>query len=164
MYLLEKLKKLCCVRLYKHFLNIETCGYIFEKSIMAEETGLKLLCLDYMFKNYGAVLKHQVVASMNPNTRQEFLDAVPDNAVLDICHHHRFISSNSHQAKLNTNQSIITKPTLSSLSSHHYHNYTPASTLYTFDITSSSSSTTTSNNNNSTTTTNNNNDNNIAVI
>lgn len=84
MYLLHRLKKICCLRLYKHHLAIDTCGLIFEKAILAEEVGLKMLCLDFMFKNYGHVLKNNVLVEMSTHARNEFLEAVPDDATLDV--------------------------------------------------------------------------------
>ncbi|KAG1469138.1 hypothetical protein G6F56_003431 [Rhizopus delemar] len=84
MYLLNKLKKMCCLALYRHHLTIPQCGMIFEKAIMAEETGLRLLVLDFMFRHYGAVLKSEVLMHMSPFVRQQFLEAVPDEAVLEV--------------------------------------------------------------------------------
>ncbi|CAO3702495.1 unnamed protein product [Rhizopus stolonifer] len=84
MYLLNKLKKMCCLALYRHHLAIPQCGMIFEKAIMAEETGLRLLVLDFMFRHYGAVLKSEVLMHMPPFVRQQFLEAVPDEAVLEV--------------------------------------------------------------------------------
>lgn len=84
MYLLNRLKKVCCERLYRHHMTVESCGTIFEKAIMAEEMGLKMLALDYMFRNYGSVLKSDVLLQMPPIVRQEFLEAVPDEAVLEV--------------------------------------------------------------------------------
>ncbi|KAI8394338.1 uncharacterized protein BYT42DRAFT_467647, partial [Radiomyces spectabilis] len=57
MYMLSRLKKMCCERLYRRHLTVDSCSIIFEKAIIAEETGLKLLVLDFMFRNYGSVLK-----------------------------------------------------------------------------------------------------------
>jgi hypothetical protein len=88
MYLLQRLKKICCQRLFSHYLTVETCGLIFEKAIIAEETGLKLLSLDFMFRNLGFILKSNVLMQMSPNVRMEFLEAVPGEAVLEVHHHH----------------------------------------------------------------------------
>lgn len=84
MYLLNRLKKICCERLYKRHMTVETCGLIFEKAITAEETGLKMLALDFMFRNYGSVLKSEVLLHMSSSVRQEFMEAVPDEAVLEV--------------------------------------------------------------------------------
>ncbi|KAI8638856.1 hypothetical protein BD408DRAFT_372732 [Parasitella parasitica] len=84
MYLLYRLKKICCERLYRQHLTIETCGLIFEKAITAEEVGLKLLTLDFMFKNLGYVLKSNTLLQMSPMIRMEFLEAVPEDAVLEV--------------------------------------------------------------------------------
>ncbi|KAI8393521.1 uncharacterized protein BYT42DRAFT_488957 [Radiomyces spectabilis] len=84
MYLLNRLKKICCERLYRQHLTVESCCLIFEKAILAEETGLKLLTLDYMFRNYGSVLKSNLLYQMPKEVRQEFLEAVPDEAVLEV--------------------------------------------------------------------------------
>ncbi|KAI8380798.1 hypothetical protein BD560DRAFT_453078 [Blakeslea trispora] len=83
MYLLYRLKKICCERLFKHHLTIESCGLIFEKAILAEETGLKLLTLGFMFQNYGLILKSNLLMDLPPCVQQEFLDAVPKEAVLE---------------------------------------------------------------------------------
>jgi hypothetical protein len=146
MYMLARLKKLCCQTLFKHHLNISNCGLIFEKSILAEEIGLKLLSLDFMFKNYGSVLKSNILLHMSNTTRSEFLESVPDDAILDVSHHHR---QNIQQLQFKQNISYTTtKPT--------YNNQSPAS-LYTFDTSSSNTvvvndtTTTTTNTTNTTT-------------
>ncbi|KAI7862586.1 hypothetical protein BDF14DRAFT_1853469, partial [Spinellus fusiger] len=84
MYLLHRLKKICCEQLYRHHLTVENCGLIFEKAILSEEVGLRQLVLDFMFKNYGAVLKSHILLEMPLSVRQEFLQAVPDEAVLQV--------------------------------------------------------------------------------
>ncbi|KAG1233132.1 hypothetical protein G6F35_001380 [Rhizopus arrhizus] len=61
MYLLNRLKKMCCQTLYHNHLTVSNCGLIFEKAITAEETGLKLLVLDFMFKHHGQVLKANIL-------------------------------------------------------------------------------------------------------
>lgn len=107
MYLLSRLKKICCERLYRHHLNISTCGLIFEKAIMAEEVGLKLLTLDYMFRNYGQVLKSNIVLDMPHLIRKEFLDAVPDDAMLNVNNHGSLNTVNT--GKNTTNSFVTTK-------------------------------------------------------
>ncbi|CEP13651.1 hypothetical protein [Parasitella parasitica] len=94
MYLLNRLKKICCERLYRQHLTIETCGLIFEKAITAEEVGLKLLTLDFMFKNLGYVLKSNTLLQMSPMVRMEFLEAVPEDAVLEV--HRRSTRNSTH--------------------------------------------------------------------
>ncbi|KAI8093551.1 uncharacterized protein BX664DRAFT_278592 [Halteromyces radiatus] len=84
MYLLHRLKKICCQRLYRQHLTIDSCTTIFEKAIMAEEVGLKLLALDFMFNHYGAVLKADLLHQMSSFARQEFLECVPDQAILQV--------------------------------------------------------------------------------
>ncbi|CAO3594339.1 unnamed protein product [Absidia cylindrospora] len=84
MYLLHRLKKICCQRLYEKHLTIDTCTTIFEKAIMAEEMGLKLLALDFMFHRYGAILKADLLHQMSSFARQEFVECVPDDAVLQV--------------------------------------------------------------------------------
>ncbi|OBZ91336.1 Kelch domain-containing protein 3 [Choanephora cucurbitarum] len=84
MYLLHRLKKICCERLYRRHLSIENCGLILEKAITAEEIGLKTLALDYMFQNLGHVLKSDILLRMPVEIRTEFLNAVPENAVLEV--------------------------------------------------------------------------------
>ncbi|KAF7721218.1 hypothetical protein EC973_005103, partial [Apophysomyces ossiformis] len=84
MYLLTRLKKLCCERLYRRHLSVESCGLIFETAILAEETGLKLLVLDFIFQNYGAILKSEALMRVPLSVHQEFLEAVPEEAVLEV--------------------------------------------------------------------------------
>jgi hypothetical protein len=84
MYLLHRLKKLCCERLYRRHLSIDSCGLIFEKAIMAEEIGLKLLALSFMFQNYGSILKSNLLMDLPLSVREEFLDSVPEEAVLEV--------------------------------------------------------------------------------
>lgn len=142
MYLLHRLKKICCERLYKHHLNISTCALIFEKAILAEETGLKLLALDFMFKNYGSLLKSDTLLHMSSATRLEFLEAVPDDAILDVSSN-RTISNQAQVNKMNPPY-IATKPPTTN--NHIYTSYTSPSTLYHFDHSNHISS---SNNNSS---------------
>ncbi|KAH8550505.1 hypothetical protein BGW37DRAFT_66887 [Umbelopsis sp. PMI_123] len=84
MYILTRLKKICCERLYRRHLTVETCGHIFERAIFAQEPGLKALVLEFMFANYGAVLKSNVLVTMSPQAKDEFLEAVPQEAVLEV--------------------------------------------------------------------------------
>ena len=84
MYLLHRLKKLCCERLYRCHMTIDSCGLIFEKAIMAEEIGLKLLVLSFMFQNYGSILKSNMLMDLPQSVREEFLDSVPEEAVLEV--------------------------------------------------------------------------------
>ncbi|KAI8643856.1 hypothetical protein BD408DRAFT_341743 [Parasitella parasitica] len=84
MYLLHRLKKLCCRRLYRRHMSVESCGLIFEKAIMAEEVGLKLLALGFMFQNYGYLLKSNMLMELPSSVREEFLEAVPKEAVLEV--------------------------------------------------------------------------------
>ncbi|RUS19042.1 hypothetical protein BC937DRAFT_88050 [Endogone sp. FLAS-F59071] len=84
MYLLHRLKKICCELLYRRHLRVETCARIFEKAVVAQEHGLKQLALEFIFRNYGGVLKAQVLQDMSPGVTEEFLDAVPDGAVLEV--------------------------------------------------------------------------------
>ncbi|KAI7907203.1 uncharacterized protein BX663DRAFT_495173 [Cokeromyces recurvatus] len=93
MYLLNRLKKLCCERLYENHLSVENCGIIFEKAIASEEIGLKTLALNFMFRHLGQILKTDILIEMSPMVRKEFLDAVPEDAVLDI-HHHQYRQNN----------------------------------------------------------------------
>jgi BTB/POZ domain len=84
MYILTRLKKICCERLYRRHLTVDTCGHIFERAIFAQEPGLKALVLDFMFANYGAVLKSNVLIAMSSQAKDEFLEAVPQEAVLEV--------------------------------------------------------------------------------
>ncbi|KAI9319472.1 BTB/POZ protein [Dichotomocladium elegans] len=84
MYCLNRLKKLCCERLYRQHMSVESCGLIFEKAILAEEAGLKMLALDFMFRNYGSILKSDVLLNMPAAVRQAFMEQVPDEASLQV--------------------------------------------------------------------------------
>ncbi|KAI7866399.1 hypothetical protein BDF14DRAFT_837150 [Spinellus fusiger] len=85
-YLVHRLKKVCCERLYRKHMSVESCSIIFEKAILTDEMGLKMLSLDFIFRNYGAVIKSNILMHMPRLAYQEFLEAVPDEAVLDIHH------------------------------------------------------------------------------
>ncbi|ORE05939.1 galactose oxidase [Rhizopus microsporus var. microsporus] len=169
MYLLHRLKKICCVVLYRHHLTIQNCGLIFEKSIMAEETGLKLLVLDFMFKHYGAVLKSNVLLQMPPFARQEFLEAVPDEAILEV--NHRFIttrsiprsitstlqlSANRHNIKFNSSTDISTIASTGTIISRNISNHNNSNNSS--SSSSSSTATTTNSSSNSNNNSNSNND------
>ncbi|KAG1047324.1 hypothetical protein G6F43_010223 [Rhizopus delemar] len=105
MYLMTRLKKLCCLTFYRHHLSLQNCAMIFETAMMVEEVGLKSLVLDFMFKHYGQLLKSDVVSSMSSFARQQFLEAVPSEAKLEISHHHHpfhpipYMSISKHNAK-----------------------------------------------------------------
>lgn len=138
MYLLSRLKKMCCERLYRHHLSIHTCGLIFEKAIMAEEVGLKLLALDYMFRNYGQVLKSNIVSDMSASIRKEFLDAVPEGAMLQVHPHGMATTVPTGQ---HTANSFVTTKIQPYTSTPLYH-YTNNGDLNTPTTTSTSTTTT----------------------
>lgn len=125
MYLLYRLKKICCQRLYHHHLTIETCGLIFEKAIAAEEAGLKSLTLDFMFRNLGYILKANVLLQMSPLIRMEFLDAVPEDAVLEVHHrsarHPTCSTSSTFPASKSTSYTTTTNTTAYNTTNHHHH-------------------------------------------
>jgi hypothetical protein len=107
MYILTRLKKICCERLYRRHLTVETCGQIFERAIFAQEPGLKALVLEFMFANYGAVLKSNVLVSMSQQAREEFLDAVPQDAVLEVSKGRAAASTSQH---VPSNRSLSSSP------------------------------------------------------
>jgi hypothetical protein len=142
MYLLHRLKKLCCERLFRRHMTIDSCGLIFEKAIMAEEVGLKLLVLSFMFQNYGSILKSNMLMDLPPSIREEFLDSVPEEAVLEvgraryISHHQQLPISNSSTSTTlynsnNSDNNMIyvnnnsAQPNASATNSnyHHHHNH-----------------------------------------
>ncbi|KAG1461400.1 hypothetical protein G6F56_005740 [Rhizopus delemar] len=109
LYLLHRLKKLCCERLYRHHMSVESCGYIFEKAIMTEEIGLKVLALDFMFQNYGSFLKTNIFITLPSLVQEEFLKAVPDEAELKVrrpkvnSSKPKMISNNNNNSTSNNN-------------------------------------------------------------
>jgi hypothetical protein len=144
MYLLHRLKKLCCERLYRYHMTLDSCGLIFEKAIMAEEIGLKLLVLSFMFQNYGFLLKSNMIMDLPSPIRQEFLDAVPEEAVLEVGRsryvrppltqqQHTIYTTNSHSQNsfiyMNNNSSqpnsttSLGNATNSSSNYHHHHHH-----------------------------------------
>lgn len=84
MYILHRLKKLCCQRLYERHLTIDTCTTIFATAIITDEVGLKLLALDFILKHYGALLKADLFDQMETFARLEFLACIPDDTFLQI--------------------------------------------------------------------------------
>ncbi|OZJ06408.1 hypothetical protein BZG36_00576 [Bifiguratus adelaidae] len=84
MYLIPRLAKMCCEILYRHHLSIESCGMIFEKAIMSAEIGLKMLTVEFMFRHLGALLRSGAIMEMGPEIRDEFLESVPEEAVLEV--------------------------------------------------------------------------------
>lgn len=150
MYLLHRLKKICCQRLYECHLTIGTCTTVFEKALMAEEVGLKLLALDFMFSNYGALLKADLLHQMSNFARQEFLECIPDEAVLHVGRSRCIKTNGISQYPMNTSSStrttssaIVTTPSLimtssssssssssasSSYDQHSSHRFTPSTT------------------------------------
>jgi hypothetical protein len=153
MYLLHRLKKICCQKLYKQHLSIQNCGTIFEKAMMAEEVGLKLLTLDFMFKNYGQVLKSNILLQMSTAVRNEFLEAVPDDAILDVhsSNQYYYYQKNSSKKTGDSNSSSGVDGGVDGggggsggggskysgaggLNQLSQKNYTSPSTLYSFDL------------------------------
>ncbi|RKP22812.1 hypothetical protein SYNPS1DRAFT_19536, partial [Syncephalis pseudoplumigaleata] len=55
LYLLPRLTKLCCRRLAEKHLTTSTAAKIFQAAITANECGLKLVALEYIFRNFGRV-------------------------------------------------------------------------------------------------------------
>lgn len=151
MYLLHRLKKLCCERLYRRHMAIDTCGLIFEKAIMAEEVGLKLLALGFMFQNYGYILKSNTLMELPPSIREEFLEAVPEEAVLEVGrsryiaavapvaqhsqsqqnviytsnsnHHHVYVSNNSSISQPVSTTTTTATSTIPATNYHHPHHH-----------------------------------------
>lgn len=121
MYLLYRLKKICCQRLYRHHLTIETCGLIFEKAIAAEEAGLKSLTLDFMFRNLGYILKANVLLQMSPMSRMEFLEAVPEDAVLEVHHRSSRNPTCSTSTKFSAAKSTAYTTTTYNTTNHNHH-------------------------------------------
>ncbi|KAI7896592.1 uncharacterized protein EV154DRAFT_535584 [Mucor mucedo] len=108
MYLLHRLKKLCCERLYRNHMTIESCGLIFEKAIMAEEVGLKLLVLSFMFQNYGSILKSNMLMELPHSIREEFLDSVPEEAVLEVGRSRQYQQPTIYNNKINLSKTVST--------------------------------------------------------
>ncbi|CAO3589969.1 unnamed protein product [Absidia cylindrospora] len=118
MYLLHRLKKICCQRLHQRYLTIDTCTTIFEKAIMTEEVGLKLLALDFMFNHYGAILKADLLHQMSNFARLEFLECIPDESVLQIGRS-RLLAVNNNNTATSNNRMIqlsSTTPAITSIS------------------------------------------------
>ncbi|KAI8994784.1 hypothetical protein BDB01DRAFT_846788 [Pilobolus umbonatus] len=115
LYKVHRLKKLCCQRLFRNHMTIDSCGVIFEKAIMADETGLKLLALNFMFQHYGSLLKSNVFLALSLSTQEAFLEAVPEGAILEInrakCSANREclpISDNAHHRNTSVNVALDT--------------------------------------------------------
>lgn len=134
MYLLHRLKKLCCERLFRCHLTIESCGLIFEKAIMAEEVGLKLLALSFMFQNYGSLLKSNMLMELPQSIRDEFLDSVPEEAVLEVgrtrhLNHYQQQQQNTTLYNSNSNNMIYvsnnnsSQPNISASNTNYHHHH-----------------------------------------
>ncbi|KAG0788222.1 hypothetical protein G6F22_007071 [Rhizopus arrhizus] len=122
LYLLHRLKKICCERLYKHHMSVESCGYIFEKAIMTEEIGLKALALDFMFRNYGSFLKTNIFITLPALVQEEFLRAVPDGAVLEVGRP-KFSSNKDSSSSNSDSNNNSSSPSRSSNSSNRSDNH-----------------------------------------
>lgn len=123
MYLLHRLKKLCCERLYRNHMTIESCGLIFEKAIMAEEIGLKLLVLSFMFQNYGSILKSNMLMELPQSIREEFLDSVPEEAVLEVGRSRHYPQPAIYSNSNSNNSMIYVNNAHSNTSSYHHHHH-----------------------------------------
>ncbi|ORX96608.1 galactose oxidase [Basidiobolus meristosporus CBS 931.73] len=84
MYMVHRLKKICANLLYHKHLRVDTCAYIFQQAVMSQEEGLKVLVVEYIFENYGAVMKTSGLLDMPAHIREDFLECVPDDATLTI--------------------------------------------------------------------------------
>ncbi|KAI7877764.1 galactose oxidase [Lichtheimia hyalospora FSU 10163] len=133
-YKLPRLKKLCCERLYRDHMSIDHCGAICEKAMQVDEVGLQSLSLDFMFLNYGALVKsndHEQPQPRMPDTVwKAFLETVPNEATLQI-----------HQQTTISLSSSAHHPHATSLSDHR--TITHSSSNFPCPLLSSSSSTTT---------------------
>ncbi|KAI9272401.1 hypothetical protein EDC94DRAFT_596369 [Helicostylum pulchrum] len=130
MYLLHRLKKLCCQKLYRSHLTIESCGLIFEKAIMAEEIGLKLLCLGFMFQNYGSILKSNMLMELPQSIREEFLESVPEEAVLEVGRSRHISNTPPYNPNNNNNNNSMiyvnnntAQPNISSTNTNYHHHH-----------------------------------------
>jgi hypothetical protein len=135
MYLLHRLTKICCQRLYERHLTIESCTTIFEKAIMAEEVGLKSLVLEFMFAHYGVLIKTGLLNELSSFARQEFSACIPDEAVLHvgrsipqefrnaICHPSFDATPQSSTSSMSTSSSTSSMSISSSPSVHHHHHH-----------------------------------------
>jgi hypothetical protein len=145
MYILTRLKKICCERLYRRHLTVETCGHLFERAIFAQEPGLKALVLQFMFANYGAVLKSNVLVSMSAQARDEFLEAVPQEAVLEVSKGRATaaVIAASTAAQSSPNQSQSSSPASSAATNATAQQVTPAAAAAAAATTASSNTSTT---------------------
>lgn len=127
-YKVHRLKKLCCQRLYKYHMSVDSCGVIFEKALQAEEMGLKSLTLNYMFENYGSILKTNILLSLSPSTRDAFLESVPEGAKLDI-HRSKWTANRDHASMLD-NQHNTNTNTIISVTPINHHSTSTTHALY----------------------------------
>ncbi|SAL98698.1 hypothetical protein [Absidia glauca] len=133
MYLLHRLTKICCQRLYERHLTIESCTTIFEKAIMAEEVGLKSLVLEFMFAHYGVLIKAGLLNELSSFARQEFSTCIPEEAVLHVgrsipqefrnalCYPSFDATPQSSTSSMSTSSSTSSMSTSSSSAVHHLH-------------------------------------------
>ncbi|RKP09665.1 hypothetical protein THASP1DRAFT_8637, partial [Thamnocephalis sphaerospora] len=64
-YLLPRLAKLCCRLLVERHMSLATCAPIFQAAVMAGESGLKLVALEYIFMHFGSVWRLQSLSMLN---------------------------------------------------------------------------------------------------
>ncbi|KAI8055797.1 hypothetical protein BDF22DRAFT_672260 [Syncephalis plumigaleata] len=84
LYLLPRLTKLCCRRLAEKHLTIMTAARIFEASILVNECGLKLIALEYIFRNFGRIWHSRTLDHLSDEVMSELRDSIPADSELVV--------------------------------------------------------------------------------
>ncbi|KAI9598755.1 hypothetical protein BDF19DRAFT_419758 [Syncephalis fuscata] len=84
MYFVPRLTKLCCRRLAKKHLSPTTAVAIFQAALLNQEAGLKLVALEYIFRNFGRIWHSRGLEQLNEEGMEELDRCIPMYAELVV--------------------------------------------------------------------------------
>ncbi|ORX94573.1 galactose oxidase [Basidiobolus meristosporus CBS 931.73] len=83
MYFLPRLQKLCARVLY-HSIDIDNVARVYRHAVLAQDPGLKRKALEFIFKNYGLVVRSEGFRTMPQEALLDLWDHVPSSAEILI--------------------------------------------------------------------------------
>jgi hypothetical protein len=103
LYLLPRLTKLCCRRLAEKHLTVMTAARIFEAAVLANECGLKLVALEYIFHKFGRIWHSRTLDRLGDEAMSELRNSIPIDSELVV--KKKMIATSSTSTQTTTSQS-----------------------------------------------------------
>ncbi|KAJ3129848.1 hypothetical protein HK098_008096 [Nowakowskiella sp. JEL0407] len=82
LYCLERLQKMCAVRLYTQELTVENSAQAFERAVKVHDEGLIKMSVRFITENFGAVSRTPEFRSLNGEILRVFWDSMPPSATI----------------------------------------------------------------------------------